>query len=357
MFIHSVAMSFSPLVDVAISFITEGGQPLDPQQLANTQTLLQNYLNDQISFPACLAGVSGIIGGPQAVYKLDGILRTPEAPIPPGSQATSAALKTHPWSPYEDQRLLAGIHRFGLQDWQSISTFVGNGRSKSQCSQRWIRGLDPRISKSQWSDEQDARLLELVATHGEKNWTWISSDLGNRCDVQCRYRFKQLQKQPDFEDKMRIARQSVRCDLPPPKRLSRPPPKPQPQYPAQIPQFAQYPGVYPQFQLINGPAVIPFGPPPPMPNQILGISQLGFQTTMIPPVVQLVAEPVMFAPPKPDEGTIRIPRQTSLGGLDVELPGIPSQASAADWKGALASSDSTSFFFGISPMNSFKFDT
>jgi hypothetical protein len=58
--------------------------------------------------------------------------------------------------------------------------------------QRWSRGLNPSISKSPWSAEEDAKLLTLVTKLGTKSWTRIASDLGKRCDVQCRYRFKQL---------------------------------------------------------------------------------------------------------------------------------------------------------------------
>jgi hypothetical protein len=40
--------------------------------------------------------------------------------------------------------------------------------------------------------EEDTRLRELVARHGEKSWIRIASEMGNRSDIQCRYRFKQL---------------------------------------------------------------------------------------------------------------------------------------------------------------------
>jgi hypothetical protein len=108
--------------------------------------------------------------------------------------------KTHPWTPYEDQRLFAAVHRFGLHDWHAAAAFVGNGRSKSQCSQRWARGLDPRIDKAAWSGREDSHLLELIAKHGEGNWSVISREIGTRSDVQCRYRYTQLRKQRTFPE-------------------------------------------------------------------------------------------------------------------------------------------------------------
>jgi hypothetical protein len=113
------------------------------------------------------------------------------------------------WTSAEDLRLLSGILRFGIEDWSQIAAFVGSGRSKSQCHQRWTRGLDPRIIKATWTPQQDELLLMLVALYGQKGWTRISIGLGNRCDVQCRYRYNVLKKDSDFDAKMRAARQKV----------------------------------------------------------------------------------------------------------------------------------------------------
>jgi hypothetical protein len=49
----------------------------------------------------------------------------------------------------------------------------------------------------------------LVALYGQKCWTRISKGLGNRCDVQCRYRYSVLQKETGFQAKMQSARQKV----------------------------------------------------------------------------------------------------------------------------------------------------
>jgi hypothetical protein len=102
--------------------------------------------------------------------------------------------RTRSWTDYENQRLLAGIHRFGTDDWLSVATFVGNGRTRSQCSQRWVRGLDPRISKERWSRDEEEMLDRLVVKYGTKSWTKIASEIGNRSDVQCRYHFNQMKQ-------------------------------------------------------------------------------------------------------------------------------------------------------------------
>ena len=97
----------------------------------------------------------------------------------------------------EDQRLLAGVWKFGLNNWPLVARFVGNGRTRNQCSQRWNRGLNPVLFKGPWTEEEDEKLVALVKEFGEKSWKRIASVLGNRSDVQCRYHFQQIQKKED----------------------------------------------------------------------------------------------------------------------------------------------------------------
>jgi hypothetical protein len=125
------------------------------------------------------------------------ILEVPEEPLPGNSEEIVEGClrhKTKQWTAVEDARLLAGIRKHGLENWSSVARFVGSGRSRSQCSQRWQRGLDPRISRSPWTAREDTILRSLVAQYGEKSWIRVSTELWNRSDVQCRYRYMQLQK-------------------------------------------------------------------------------------------------------------------------------------------------------------------
>ncbi|KAK8886614.1 hypothetical protein M9Y10_042079 [Tritrichomonas musculus] len=96
------------------------------------------------------------------------------------------------WKPEEDARLREAIELYGTLDWMKISNFVGNGRTRSQCSQRWHRCLDPHISKEKWSMEEIELLQQLVAEYGDRSWARIASKMEKRCDVQCRYMYKRL---------------------------------------------------------------------------------------------------------------------------------------------------------------------
>jgi len=97
-----------------------------------------------------------------------------------------------PWTEAEDARLIAAIFSMGAKDWRRIAEFVGNGRSSSQCNQRWCRALDPSILHNPWTQDEDTKLLNAVNIIGNKSWCQIAKVIKGRTDLQCRYRFHQL---------------------------------------------------------------------------------------------------------------------------------------------------------------------
>jgi hypothetical protein len=161
-----------------------------------------------------------LIGTTRSVERLNAILNVGDEPLA-ATPATSppaphSRRKNVLWSEYEDMRLLAGVHRFGLGAWGSVARFVGNNRVKTQCCQRWSRGLNPNIRRTGWTPEEDERLLALVECFGRKSWTRVATELGNRCDVQCRYRFQQLsQTAPATADGEREEVESSEDEPPP----------------------------------------------------------------------------------------------------------------------------------------------
>lgn len=106
--------------------------------------------------------------------------------------------KSRQWSQEEDQRLADAMNSKGSDSWSQIAKMVGNGRTPAQCSQRWNRVLNPKISKLNWSKEEEEKLINLVSSLGTKAWTKISSKMGNRSDVQCRFRYNFLLKKADY---------------------------------------------------------------------------------------------------------------------------------------------------------------
>jgi hypothetical protein len=195
--------STDPLFDFCVSLMTNEFQNLDGATTSFLRSSIAGYLDGRLEYSEFRALVLERCGTANFLDRIHEILTVPAQPLPDhrsalaGFDYSGARNKTRSWNTQEDNRLLAGVRKFGLgagSTWSTIADFVGNGRTRSQCSQRWIRVLDPRICKQQWSKQEDQSLLNLVAQHGEKAWMKIATLLGNRSDVQCRYRYFQLQK-------------------------------------------------------------------------------------------------------------------------------------------------------------------
>lgn len=200
----------SPLIDVANSYLSECCSSIEQSQKDVAFDALKSYINGLLTYEAAAQRIKNAIQTTSPIDKIRTILTVDENPLPPqentsingidplsstyGINSMSAKRKLNPWDPLEDARLLAAIHRYGVENWIAVAKFVGNSRTRAQCSQRWNRGLDPHLKKCRWTAEEEEKLQELVNLHGLKAWTQISQKLGNRSDVQCRYHYNQMMK-------------------------------------------------------------------------------------------------------------------------------------------------------------------
>lgn len=153
------------------------------------------YLTSRLTFVDLVETVRSVTDILNPLEQLQKIVHMDPAPPPtrPEHRRTRVTRKEpRLWENIEDQRLLAGILRIGIGNWMAISRFVGNGRTRSQCSQRWYRILDPRISRDPWTREEEHKLLELVRGKTKVSWTRLAVQMGNRNDLQCYCRYQKL---------------------------------------------------------------------------------------------------------------------------------------------------------------------
>ena len=88
------------------------------------------------------------------------------------------------WKNSEDEILKAGIMKYGKNNWARVASLLPRKSSK-QCKARWFEWLDPSIKKTEWSREEDEKLLHMVKIMPTQ-WRSIAPVVGSAiCDSAC----------------------------------------------------------------------------------------------------------------------------------------------------------------------------
>ncbi|XP_065858208.1 transcription factor MYB3R-5-like [Euphorbia lathyris] len=92
------------------------------------------------------------------------------------------------WTEEEDYLLKESVAKFQGKNWKKIAECLPN-RTISQCFTRWKRVVNPGIVKGTWTKEEDEAILESVRKYGPSNWSFIAKSLRGRIGKQCRERW------------------------------------------------------------------------------------------------------------------------------------------------------------------------
>lgn len=84
------------------------------------------------------------------------------------------------WTKDDDMRLTEIMKKYkNPRDWEPIAKEHGRGKTAKECCERWIRYLKPGVRKGQWTDQEDAIVIDAVTSSSEQPFTrW--SDLAQR---------------------------------------------------------------------------------------------------------------------------------------------------------------------------------
>jgi hypothetical protein len=165
--------------------------------------MMRNQSEDSATRTSPPAGVAGFQPPPEFIAPQHPQLRRP----PPqavyimssdGRKGDSIAPKTaaggvYGWSKEEDDHLTEVMKRFkNPKDWEPIAKEHGFNKTAKECHERWIRYLKPGVRKGQWTDHEDAIVVEAVSSSAEQpftRWSDLAQKLPGRVGKQIRDRW------------------------------------------------------------------------------------------------------------------------------------------------------------------------
>ena len=101
------------------------------------------------------------------------------------------------WKNTEDEILKAAIMKYGKNQWARVASLLAR-KSAKQCKARWYEWLDPSIRKTEWTRQEDEKLLHL-AKMMPTQWRTIAPIVG-RTAAQCLERYEKLLDQAQPKD-------------------------------------------------------------------------------------------------------------------------------------------------------------
>ncbi|XP_021355301.1 cell division cycle 5-like protein [Mizuhopecten yessoensis] len=111
------------------------------------------------------------------------------------------------WRNTEDEILKAAVMKYGKNQWARIASLL-HRKSAKQCKARWFEWLDPSIKKTEWSREEEEKLLHLAKLMPTQ-WRTIAPIIG-RTAAQClehyEYLLDKAQNRDESEDDPRKLR-------------------------------------------------------------------------------------------------------------------------------------------------------
>jgi len=87
--------------------------------------------------------------------------------------------------------------KYGKNQWARISSLL-NRKTPKQCKARWYEWLDPSIKKTEWSREEDEKLLHLAKLMPTQ-WRTIAPIVG-RTPSQCLERYQKLLDEAEMKE-------------------------------------------------------------------------------------------------------------------------------------------------------------
>ncbi|KAL0353401.1 UNVERIFIED_CONTAM: Transcription factor [Sesamum angustifolium] len=90
-------------------------------------------------------------------------------------------VRSGPWSPEEDLKLITFIQKHGHTNWRALPKQAGLLRCGKSCRLRWINYLRPDLKRGNFTPQEEQTIIDLHTSIGNK-WSKIASYLPGRTD-------------------------------------------------------------------------------------------------------------------------------------------------------------------------------
>ncbi|CAB5195660.1 hypothetical protein RhiirA5_478876 [Rhizophagus irregularis] len=100
-------------------------------------------------------------------------------------------LRKGPWTEEEDDLLRKAVEKHN-RVWCKVAESIP-GRTDDQCAKRWKECLDPDIDHTEWTDQEDALLMQKYSEFGSQ-WQQIAQFFQGRPGLHCRNRWRKIQR-------------------------------------------------------------------------------------------------------------------------------------------------------------------
>lgn len=107
----------------------------------------------------------------------------------PSLIAMRILIKGGVWKNTEDEILKAAVMKYGKNQWARVASLLSR-KTAAQCKSRWYEWLDPSIKKTEWSREEEEKLLHLAKLMPNQ-WRTIAPIVG-RTAGQCVEHYEKL---------------------------------------------------------------------------------------------------------------------------------------------------------------------